>query len=234
MKLLSFDDADETYQDNRYISADIEIHSGKQLIYKHYKEELINPSKNNLQFLFNYLSEGDSAIFMVDSLVLAKQFPQLTIKSAYCQVKIKAHKYLTENNNALDKEMLEQLLLNKYLRDNNFKEENFRGGIYVKKIKKGAGKKIKSGDLIEINYKGSFINRIEFDGSYQSEPFSFTYGTPGQVIKGLEIAINGMREGEKSKIIIPSQLAFGEEGSSTQIIPSYTTVVYELEIINVK
>ncbi|PJB13827.1 MAG: peptidylprolyl isomerase, partial [Flavobacteriales bacterium CG_4_9_14_3_um_filter_32_8] len=60
------------------------------------------------------------------------------------------------------------------------------------------------------------------------------YGSPDQVIKGLEIAINGMKKGEKSKIIIPSQLAFGEEGSSTQIVPPFTTVIYELEIVNVK
>lgn len=233
MKLISFDDGGTFYQDNRYVKADITIKSNKQLIYRRYREQIINP-KNQFSFLFNYLSEGDSAIFMVDSLIIAEQFPQLTIPTKFVQIDVKVNQYLSENTTDVDNEMLEHILLKKYLKENKITEKHLKSGIYVKKLKKGSGKKIKSGDLITINYKGSFINELEFDKNYKLEPFTFNYGTPGQVIKGLEIAINGMRKGEKSKIIIPSQLAFGEEGSSTQIIPSYTTVVYELEIINVK
>ena len=43
-----------------------------------------------------------------------------------------------------------------------------------------------------------------------------------------------MKEGDKTKIIIPSQLAFGEYGSSTGLIPPFTTVIYNLEIIKVR
>ena len=42
-----------------------------------------------------------------------------------------------------------------------------------------------------------------------------------------------MREGEKAKIIIPSQLAFGENGSSTGIVPPYTSVIYEVTMLKV-
>jgi FKBP-type peptidyl-prolyl cis-trans isomerase len=52
-----------------------------------------------------------------------------------------------------------------------------------------------------------------------------------QVIGGLEEAIGRMREGEKALIILPSELAWGEKGSSTGIIPPFTSVIYELELL---
>ena len=61
----------------------------------------------------------------------------------------------------------------------------------------------------------------------------FTYGQEGQVIKGLEKAISFMNEGMKAKFIIPSQLAFGEMGSSSGIIPPNATLMYEIELLNI-
>jgi len=58
-------------------------------------------------------------------------------------------------------------------------------------------------------------------------------GDTAQVITGLEIGIKKMREGGKAKIIIPSQLAFGENGSSTGIVPPYTSVIYEVTMLKV-
>jgi len=232
MKLISFDEEDNIFDNDRYVVANIEVLSNNITIYKHYKENLIEPNKNKFNFLFNYLNQGDSAVFMINNKLLPIKLDQ--VNSEYVEVRIKANQYLKQVENIIDNEMLEQILLKKYLIDLGINENNFKNGVYVKNLQKGAGKKIKSGDLISINYKGSYINRIEFDNNYKESAFTFTYGTPGQVIKGLEIALNGMRKGEKSKIIITSQLAFGEEGSSTHIIPPFTTVVYELEIINVK
>jgi FKBP-type peptidyl-prolyl cis-trans isomerase len=145
---------------------------------------------------------------------------QLTVFIKYCNV------YDLE----LDKEMVEQYVLTSYIKKNKAKDLD---GIFVENIKTGKGKEIKRGDEITIAYRGCFVNGLEFDNISGKTAFTFTYGSQSQVIKGLEIAINSMREGQKSKIIIPSHLAFGEVGSTTLIVPPFTTVIYDLEIIKV-
>jgi FKBP-type peptidyl-prolyl cis-trans isomerase FkpA len=242
MELLSFDDDDKKFNEKNYTSASILISANNEVIYERYKEDIIPPSFNNFNFLLFYLNEGDSAQFKVLSEKLNKEFKLLSLnetKNEYVDVKIKIHQFLNQQEfdtqyGKQDVELTEQIFLNKYLNKNTSDNYKSKRGIFVKEIRKGKGDKIEKGDIISINYKGYYINRIEFDNNYKESAFTFTYGTPGQVIKGLEIAINGMKEGEKSKIIIPSQLAFGEEGSSTHIVPPFTTVIYELEIVNVK
>ncbi|MBI2279248.1 MAG: FKBP-type peptidyl-prolyl cis-trans isomerase [Bacteroidetes bacterium] len=115
-----------------------------------------------------------------------------------------------------------------------FKNIKKRNGIYVSTIQNGQGNSVELGKTIIIKYKANFIDGIEFDNTYYQHYFEYTYGTPNQVIEGLDVALLGMKNKEKSKIIIPSQLAFGDKGSSTGIVPPFTPLVYELEIIDIK
>ena len=242
MKLISFDEDVKKFDTKFYTNASVVITSNDSIIYKRYKDDIINPSVNDFNFLLAYLNEGDSAQFKVESEILIKNFstiPLNTIKSKEVVITIKTHQYLTQQefealNNNRDAEMIEQSLLKKYLQEISNDKYIFKQGVYIQQLNTGKGETVKNGKIISINYKGYFINRLEFDNNYKDVAFTYTYGSPDQVIKGLEIAINGMKKGEKSKIIIPSQLAFGEEGSSTQIVPPFTTVIYELEIVNVK
>jgi len=242
MKLLSFDEGNKKFDTEFYTNASIIISSNNRIVYKRYKDDIINPSVTDFNFLFAYLNEGDSAQFKIELETLIKNFSTISlneIKTKEVVITIKIHNYYTEQefetlNSSSDAEMTEQLLLTKYLKENGINNFFLKRGVYIQQISEGEGEKIASGKVISIHYKGYFINRIEFDNTYKELAFTYTYGSPDQVIKGLEIAINGMKKGEKSKIIIPSQLAFGEEGSSTQIVPPFTTVIYELEIVNVK
>lgn len=241
LKLLSFDDDDDdeffNNADNAIVSIVINDESG--VLYKHYKEDPVNLKNNNFTFLLQHLKEGDSCNFKVSTEKIVKEFKPVKFnesESAYLDVTIKVYRYLTtveylSQKQGYDKEMMEQLILSKYLTEYTTK---LKQGVYVEKLIEGEGETIKKGDIITIAYKGYFVNRLEFDKIGGKTAFTFTYGTPGQVIKGLGIAINGMKKGEKSKIIIPSQLAFGEEGSTTRVVPPFTTAIYELEIINVK
>jgi FKBP-type peptidyl-prolyl cis-trans isomerase len=105
--------------------------------------------------------------------------------------------------------------------------------IYYLRIKQGVGDPVKHGDEVYIHYKGSFLNGIQFESTYnRSQPLQFTFGQEEQVLKGLEKALIFMNEGAKAKFIIPSQLAFGKKGSSTGIVPPFTTVIYEVELVN--
>lgn len=235
MQLASFDESEEHFRENRCVEASINFFDGDKLVFKHYKEAILTPQNNNLTFLFKHLTVGDSAIFQIDTSLIVKHFPQLkkvNFKNQFIRAQVKVFNYLKNCDNTIDKEMLEQILLKKYLKENRITKQI--KGIYIKQLSKGKGNVIENGKQITIHYKGYFINQIEFDNTYKKMDLTFSYGSPGQVIEGLQIALRGMKKGEKAKIIIPSQLAFGEEGSSTQIIPPYTTVIYELEIVNVK
>ncbi len=235
MQLVSFEESDQSFKNNRYVAASIEIYDKETRLFKHYKEEIIEPSNNNWKFLFKHLAEGDSASFMVNQKFLKKENKQLELldcAAEFIKINVKVYSFKTKADGVVDKEMFEHVLLKKYLEGNDFlKQQN---GIYFKTLQEGKGEVVAKGKVITIHYKGSFINELVFDNTYNSSSFTFNYGTPGQVIGGLDIALRRMKMGEKAKIIIPSYLAFGEEGSSTLIVPPFSSVLYELEIVNVK
>ena len=92
--------------------------------------------------------------------------------------------------------------------------------------------KIQSGQVVTIAYTARFLEdgRL-FDDTYTTEqPLTFRLGDPGQVIKGLEIAVHLLTKGGKGRFIIPSGLAFGAEGSSSRIVPPWTPVLFEVEV----
>ena len=74
----------------------------------------------------------------------------------------------------------------------------------------------------------------DLDSNYENQPFEYVIGAEEQLIEGLENGVKKMREGEKAKFIIPSHLAFGSSGSSTGLVPPFTTVIYEVELLKVQ
>ena len=93
------------------------------------------------------------------------------------------------------------------------------------------GKKISFGTAVSIQYKGSFLSGEVFNNTIGTKQFlDFYIGQEMQVLKGIEEALLLMRDGEKMALLLPSWLAFGEEGNSTGIIPPNTPVYYELTV----
>ncbi len=128
----------------------------------------------------------------------------------------------------------EKIILRQFIEEKELPEKPGSSGMYFINIRKGEGKKIEIGDTITINYEGKFLNGKFFDSTVKrNQPFQFVYGTEWQVVKGLEEALGMMHEGEKSLIILPSELAFGTKGSSTGIIPPFTSLIFEVEILKV-
>lgn len=114
-------------------------------------------------------------------------------------------------------------------------EEHFVEGIYLFPERKGQGRKIEEGRVIEFHYRGYLPDSTVFDDSYKrGEPMRFKYGDPKQVIPGLEIGLGHMREGGKAEFVIPSYLAFGKKGGKTGVLPPHTFVFYEVEVMNVQ
>jgi FKBP-type peptidyl-prolyl cis-trans isomerase len=96
----------------------------------------------------------------------------------------------------------------------------------------GKGKTAKTGDHVVVNYRGMLTNGTVFDESYKrGQPFDFTLGG-GQVIKGWDEGIVGMKEGGKRKLVIPPDMGYGEQGSPPTIPPN-ATLIFEVELIKV-
>ena len=93
---------------------------------------------------------------------------------------------------------------------------------------------VKKGKKIKLLYKGYFLDGALVDYTANNKAFEFICGQEGQLLTGLQLAVYKLKKGEKAKIILPSQLAFGSQGSSNGIVPPYTPLVYQIEIIDIK
>lgn len=129
------------------------------------------------------------------------------------------------------KDMDELSMLSAYLKENNIHVEPTPSGLYFIKETETSGRIPQRGHGVKINYSGSFLDGRIFDSTIERGAFEFGLGVKDQVIPAIEQALYMMREGEKAKIIVPSFLAFGEKGSSSGIVPAYTPVVYEVELL---
>jgi FKBP-type peptidyl-prolyl cis-trans isomerase FkpA len=107
-------------------------------------------------------------------------------------------------------------------------------GMHFKLIRRGSNKLVKSGDNVTIRYTGSFLNGKIFDNStITKEALNFNLGEPGQVVRGIELALHKMHEGDSVVIVLPSALAFGEKGSAAGIVSPFKTVTFALEILKI-
>ncbi len=125
----------------------------------------------------------------------------------------------------------EKEILTQYMQEQKLSIRPAESGLYFIKIKDGNGRKVNVGDTLLVDYEGRFLNGKFFDSTIKRhESFQFVYGTEWQVVKGLEVAFGMMEENEKAIVILPSELAFGKTGSSTGIVPPYTSLIFEVEI----
>jgi FKBP-type peptidyl-prolyl cis-trans isomerase FkpA len=128
----------------------------------------------------------------------------------------------------------EKVILEQFIREEKMQVSPLASGVFYLNLRPGSGKMVETGDTVTINYEGRFLNGRFFDSTVKrNQPFQFVYGTEWQVIKGLEDAIGLMREGEKSLFIMPSDQGFGNRGSSTGVIPPFTSLIFEVEILKV-
>lgn len=183
---------------------------------------------------FSVLNEGDSATFLLpggdlsipgapDTALVEMRVRIVRILSAEEYAKVTA---------SFDPEANEHALMDRYARKHGFTEADRDGyGMYFRKTKSTSGMEVDSSVSVTVHYKGYFLNGRVFDNSRDgNRPIIFKWGEKGQVVQGVEYALKRMRSGEQAKIILPSRLAFGSDGSSTGIIPAYTPVVFELEL----
>jgi FKBP-type peptidyl-prolyl cis-trans isomerase len=102
----------------------------------------------------------------------------------------------------------------------------------IEDLKEGTGPAAKVGDKVEVDYTGKLTNGKIFDSSLApgKQPYVFRLGR-GEVIKGWDKGVVGMKVGGKRKLTIPPDLAYGSEGRPG--IPPNSTLVFEIDLLSI-
>lgn len=97
----------------------------------------------------------------------------------------------------------------------------------------GEGNTPQAGQVAVVHYTGWLMDGTKFDSSVdRNEPFEVAAGT-GQVIPGWDAALLRMRAGDKVKVTIPPELAYGNQAIAG-VIPANSTLVFEMELLEIR
>ncbi len=104
--------------------------------------------------------------------------------------------------------------------------------LVIDEVVVGTGEEAKEGDTVAVHYIGTLQNGQAFDDSYQrNQPFEFTIGE-GKVIAGWEQGLVGMKVGGQRILVIPANLAYGN--NQVGPIPSGSTLIFAIEMVELK
>ncbi|MGZ3862316.1 MAG: FKBP-type peptidyl-prolyl cis-trans isomerase [Bacteroidia bacterium] len=170
-----------------------------------------------------FLSKDGFIVYhvMIDSMYTSAKVDEIEKKNRAMQ-----DAYIESAKNSEDS------LINKYLADNKITVKPTESGLYLDVKIKGKGPKIKKGDVVEVNYKGMFMDGRIFDASDRHDQAFFVPAGMQQVIPAWDEALLSMSVGEKVLLVCPSKIAYGPNGYNG--IPPYAPLVFEMEIVGIK
>jgi peptidylprolyl isomerase len=115
--------------------------------------------------------------------------------------------------------------------DNPKVKQGERGLKYLV-LKEGTGEAAKEGDKVLVHYTGWLRHGKKFDSSRdRGQPFPFQVGV-GNVIKGWDLGVAGMKVGEQRKLFIPPEIGYGEQGAGKDIPPN-ATLIFDVELLKI-
>ena len=133
-------------------------------------------------------------------------------------------------NIEIEKDKIKKLELDKIISITKGMEKT-KSGLFHLIENKGNNDFPSTGSTVSVHYTGKLVDGTIFDSSYQrNNPISFVLGK-GQVIEGWDEGLLKMAKGGSGKFIIPSNLAYGENGAGG-IIPPNSTLIFDLELID--
>ncbi len=106
------------------------------------------------------------------------------------------------------------------------------GQLKIEVLEEGTGRGAKNTDTVVVHYAGTLLDGTKFDSSLGREPFSFVLGA-GRVISGWDQGILGMKVGEKRRLTIAPELAYGQSGAGN-VIPPNATLIFEVQLLELK
>lgn len=210
-------------------------------VYAQLKESLFPADLNEAYALMNL---GDSASFYIkaDSVAIRcydKQPETVGLKADdYFRYEVKLLEIKTVEEFQADIEKMNASMRERSEREYvNYVEENFQGvkpdnsGIYMVTLEAGKGRCPQKGEKVELDFSASLLNG-QFVGSTFDSPdkFSFVLGQ-GFAIEGWEKVVPQIHLGERVKVVIPYEMAYGEH--SVGSIPPYSNIVYEIKLLKI-
>lgn len=251
-KLIQFGESSVKAKPGDYITADILYKTIDDSVFfeGRRKLQITEPTfKGAIDECFLMLAEDEKASFIISAGDFFKKTLETTLPDFIHEedpmiVNIDVIDIQTEEEYFMEKEAFlhwiedfgdyEKVILRQYIDQQKIDKEPTESGLYHITLKQGNGEKVFIGDTVTVHYEGKFLNGKFFDSTKRrNSPFQFVYGRKWQVIPGMEEAIGRMEEGERALFIIPSQIGFGETGSSTGIVPPYTSTLFEVELVEV-
>ncbi|MGQ7951116.1 FKBP-type peptidyl-prolyl cis-trans isomerase [Providencia huashanensis] len=149
-----------------------------------------------------------------------------TLRQFEGQVKEAADKKMKEESASNEKKGAEYR--EKYAKEKGVVKT--KSGLLYKIEKEGTGTKPKADETVVVHYKGSLIDGTEFDSSYtRNEPLTIPLNS---VIKGWTEGLVNLKKGGKMQLVIPADLAYGENGVPG--IPANSTLVFDVELLDIK
>lgn len=112
-------------------------------------------------------------------------------------------------------------------------EEKLPTELVITDVVVGSGQEATPGSIVTVNYVGALPDGTVFDASANhGQPFSFPLGA-GQVIQGWDQGVAGMKVGGKRRLVIPPNLAYGNQAVGG-VIPANATLLFEVELVSVQ
>lgn len=119
-----------------------------------------------------------------------------------------------------------------YVQENNIDAIPTEMGMYVIVTEQGNGPKPVAGDNVKVHYTGMLLDGTKFDSSVdRGQPFEFVLGQ-GRVIRGWDEGIAMLNVGSKARLIIPSEMGYGERGAGRDI-PPFSPLIFDVELIDI-
>ena len=112
-------------------------------------------------------------------------------------------------------------------------KQTMNNGLVIEDIKIGDGQEVEKFNIVTVNYTGLLEDGTKFDSSLNPgrSPFRFTVGA-GQVIKGWDEGLMGMKVGGKRELTIPPELGYGSRDNGP--IPANSTLIFEIDLLGIE
>lgn len=112
-------------------------------------------------------------------------------------------------------------------------KQTMSNGLAVEDVKIGDGQEVEKFNIVTVNYTGLLEDGTKFDSSLNPgrSPFRFTVGA-GQVIKGWDEGLMGMKIGGKRKLTIPPELGYGSRDNGP--IPANSILIFEIDLLGIE